>query len=254
MGAGHAHALYVHEHSPIHAASPEAKVAAVLLFVLSVAITPPLQAWAFGVYAVLLASALVVGRIPLRFFLLRLVGILPFILLALMVPFVGSGERIDLGWVSVSREGLWAAWGIIAKATLGAGAAIVLVATTEVPAVLAGLRTLKVPSVLVAIAGFMIRYLELIADEMGRMRQAMTARGHDPRWLWQARPIASASGALFVRAYERGERVHSAMMARGYNGEMPVLEERETPVAAWLAVLAGPMVAAVVAVIAVVGP
>ena len=117
MGAGHAHALYVHEHSPIHAASPEAKVAAVLLFVLSVAITPPLQAWAFGVYAVLLASALVVGRIPLRVFLLRLVGILPFILLALMVPFVGSGERIDLGWVSVSRRSL-GGMGIIAKATL----------------------------------------------------------------------------------------------------------------------------------------
>ncbi|HEX6946447.1 MAG TPA: cobalt ECF transporter T component CbiQ [Acidimicrobiia bacterium] len=253
MGAGHAHALYVHEHSALHHAPPETKVAAVLLFALSVAVTPPRQVWAFAVYAVILAVALVVGRIPLRFFILRLTGALPFILLALMVPLVGSGERVDVGWVTVSRDGLWAAWGIIAKTTLGAGAAIVLVATTEVSRILEGLRTLKAPSVLVSIAGFMVRYLELIADEMSRMRQAMVARGHDARWLWQARPIASASGALFVRAYERGERVHSAMMARGYTGEMPVLERRRATRTQWLVALVAPTVAVVVAVMALVG-
>ncbi|MFO7299689.1 MAG: cobalt ECF transporter T component CbiQ [Actinomycetes bacterium] len=252
MGAGHAHALYVHEHSPLHHAVPAAKVAAVLLFVAAVAVTPPRQAWAFGVYAVILAIALAVGRITPKFFFLRLAGILPFVLLALIVPFVGSGERVDLGWVSLSREGLWAAFGIAAKAVLGAGAAIVLVGTTEVPAVLRGLRDLKVPAVLVAIAGFMVRYLELIAEELGRMRQAMTARGYEPRWLWQARPIAQAAGVTFVRAYERGERVHGAMLARGYDGEMPMLGHRSPTPAQWAAALAAPALAAAVAVIAMV--
>ncbi len=252
MGAGHAHALYVHEHSPVHAAPPEAKVAAALLFVVAVAVTPPRAMWAFGVHAALLASALVVAKVPLRFFLVRLAGTLPFILFAFLIPFVGSGERIDLGWVTVSRDGLWAAWGIIAKATLGAGATIVLVATTEIPAILQGLRALRVPAVFVSIAGFMIRYLELIAGEMARMRQAMVARGHDPRWLWQVKPIASAAGALFIRSYERGERVHMAMAARGYAGEMPVLDRAPVPVMAWVAALAGPAVAAVVAVLALV--
>jgi cobalt/nickel transport system permease protein len=50
----------------------------------------------------------------------------------------------------------------------------------------------------------------------------MASRGYDPRWISQARPIASSAGALFVRSYERGERVHAAMLARGYTGEMPV--------------------------------
>lgn len=252
MGAGHVHALYVHGHSRIHSLPPEVKVAATLLFVMSAALTPPGQVWAFGVYGVMLVTAVVAAGVPWRFFLLRLAGIAPFILFAFLIPFVGTGDRVDLGWVSVSREGLWAAWGILAKAVIGAGTTIVLVATTEVPAVLRGLRVLRVPVVFVSIAGFMIRYLELIAGELGRMRQAMTARGHDPRWLWQARPIASASGALFVRAYERGERVHSAMAARGYQGEMPVMGGQTATTATWVAALFLPALAAVVAVLAVV--
>jgi cobalt/nickel transport system permease protein len=98
-----------------------------------------------------------------------------------------------------------------------------------------------VPSVLVAIAGFMVRYLELIAGELGRMRIAMTSRGHDPRWLWQARPIATAAGALFIRSYERGERVHSAMVSRGFTGEMPRFGGTRAVARQWVAGLVGPI-------------
>jgi cobalt/nickel transport system permease protein len=252
MGAGHAHALYVHEHSPIHGLAPETKVAAVVLFVVAAAVTPREAVWAFGVYALLLAIMVIVGRIPRLFFLSRLAGVLPFILFAFLVPFVGTGERVDLGWFEVSRDGLWAAWGIIAKATIGAGASIVLVATTEVPGILRGMRMLKVPAVIVGIAGFMIRYLELIADELGRMRQAMVARGHDARWIWQARPVAAAAGSMFVRAYERGERVHSAMAARGYTGEMPAIGAVAPSGRAWMAALSIPAVAVVMAAVALV--
>ena len=105
--------------------------------------------------------------------------------------------------LSLSREGLWSMWNIVAKATIGACTSILLAATTEVPQIVAGLNRLRAPRVLTAIAGFMIRYLELIAEELRRMRVAMTARGYDPRWLWQVRPMAAAAGATFVRSYER---------------------------------------------------
>ena len=49
----------------------------------------------------------------------------------------------------------------------------------------------------------------------------MTARGYDPSWIAQIRPLATAAGALFIRSYERGERVHQAMLARGFVGEFP---------------------------------
>jgi cobalt/nickel transport system permease protein len=99
----------------------------------------------------------------------------------------------------------------------------------------------------------MVRYLEILVGEVGRMRVAMTSRGYDPRWLWQAKPIATGAGALFVRSYERGERVHAAMLSRGFNGVMPTWDAPTGSAAAWASGMALPALALVVAVIAMVG-
>ncbi|MEX2505287.1 MAG: cobalt ECF transporter T component CbiQ [Egicoccus sp.] len=239
MGAGHTHALYVHEHSPVHALPPHVKVVATVAFVVTVAVTPASAGPVFAVAALLLAAVTRLARVPLRFVVARLVVVVPFLLVALMVPFVASGERTEVLGVSVAAEGLVAGFGIAARASLGATASILLAATTEVPRLLRGLERLRVPPVLTQIATFMVRYLEVVAGELGRMRTAMVARGHDPRWLWQARPVAAATGALFVRSYERGERVHAAMLARGYTGTMPQLdEESEVTTATWARALA----------------
>jgi cobalt/nickel transport system permease protein len=141
---------------------------------------------------------------------------------------------------------------IIVKAVLGATASIALVATTEVPDVLRGMARLRVPALLVSIVGFMIRYLELLVGEVSRMRVAMTARGYDPRWLWQARPIATGAGALFVRSYERGERVHAAMLSRGFTGVMPTRKTAVVPFSSWAIGLALPVIALLLAVFAMV--
>lgn len=246
MGAGHAHALYVHEHSIVHGLPPEVKLAAVFVFVIAVAITPREAIWAFAVYGAILLVALKTARLHLGFVAARLIAILPFVAFALLIPFIASGETTDLLGIRVSVDGLWASWNILAKATLGASASILLTASTEVPDILEGMAVLRVPVVLTAIAGFMIRYLEIIVEELGRMRMAMTARGYRPRWLWQLRPIATAAGAAFVRSYERGERIHGAMLARGYTGVMPRVAHRRTSTWVWL--VAGLVLLPVVAV------
>ena len=252
MGAGHAHPLYVHEHSRIHRLAPEAKVAAAFAFVVTVAVTPPRAMWAFGIHAAAVAVVVRLSRVPVRFVLLRLLGILPFVLFAFFIPFLATGERIEVAGIALSREGLWGAWNVLAKATLGATVSILLAATSEVPDILKGLTRLRVPSVIVSIASFMIRYLELIVEELGRMRTAMTARGYRPRWLWQAKPIAASAGVLFVRSYERGERIYGAMLARGYTGTMPDLGGRRATGAEWALALVLPAVGAIVAATALV--
>ena len=251
MGVGHAHVLYVHEHSPVHRLAPVVKVAAVLVFVVAVAVTPREAIAAFALYAAMVLGIVILSRIPIGFLLVRLAGVLPFILFAFLIPFIGTGDRIDLLWFTVSRDGLWAAWNIVVKAGIGASASIALVATTEITDILKGMSALRVPAVVVSIAGFMVRYLELIVDELGRMRMAMTARGHDPRWLWQVRPIATGAGAMFVRSYERGERVHAAMTSRGFTGEMPVLVEATPRWWVWAVAMTLPAAAVVVALVAV---
>lgn len=252
MGAGHSHALYVHEHSRLHRLAPEAKIVAAFGTIVCVAITPREALWAFGAYALGVLVLTRWSRVPARFLLLRLTAVAPFVLFALFIPFIASGPQTEILGVQVSVEGLWGAWNILVKAALGASISILLTATTEVPDIIRGLGTLRVPAVFTAIAAFMIRYLELISDELGRMRVAMTARGYDPRWLYQARPIASSAGAMFVRSYERGERVHGAMLARGFDGDMPDFGRRHPGVAEWLGIGTVVATAVVLAIVALV--
>lgn len=237
MGAGHSHALYVHEHSPIHRLAPEAKIVAALGIVASIAVTPRQAVWAFGLYAILVAGLVTLSRLSPGFVALRLVAIAPFVFFALFIPFIAGGEITEIGGVPVSVDGLWGMWNVLAKATLGASVSVVLTATTEIPDIIRGMGALRVPALFTSIATFMVRYLELIVDELGRMRVAMSSRGYDPRWISQARPVASAAGALFVRSYERGERIHAAMLSRGFNGAMPTFNHRRADAREWAAVL-----------------
>lgn len=253
MGAGHAHPLYVHGHSPVHRLPPEVKLAAAVAFVFAVAVTPREAVWAFGLDAAALVVVAAIAGLRPRFVLARIMVVLPFLALALLAPFVSSGEQIEVLGVGVSREGLWGAWNIVAKATLGATVSVLLAATTEIPRLLRGMARLRVPPVLTAIAAFMVRYLEVVAGEVGRMRTAMTSRGYDPRWLAQARPMADAAGALFIRSFERGERVHAAMLARGYTGTMPVLDEEATTGRDRLVAAVPPLLAATAALVAHLG-
>lgn len=217
---GHRH-LHVHGTSRLHRLAPETKLLGLVAFVVAVAVTPREWIPVFAVDAAVVLTLIVVARLPARFVLRRLATIVPFVGFALLLPFLADGPTTDVGPFALSVDGLWACWNILAKAALGATAGIVVTATTPIPEVLSGLTRLRVPSAVVGIVGFMFRYLDLIVDELARMRRAMAARAYDPRWLWQARPIAASAGALFVRTYERGERVHDAMAARGFAGTMP---------------------------------
>lgn len=251
MKAAHVHALYVHGTSRVHALDAHVKVAAMLLFVLAVVATPREAFGAYGVHAILLAGAIGSARIPAGFLARRLLVLIPFVMFAFFLPFLGGGARTGVLGLSLSTEGLWGAWTILVKATLGVTASIVMAATTEVPDILQGLDRLRAPRLITAIAGFMIRYLDVVLGEMHRMRIAMLSRGYDPRWIWQGGALATSAGALFIRSYERGERVYQAMVARGYEGQMPALTVGSTSPGVWIRALALPAVAWTAALVGV---
>ena len=105
---------------------------------------------------------------------------------------------------------------------------LTLAATTPLRDLLLGLQRLRAPALVITIATLMLRYVDVIAGEARRMRLARISRGHDPRFLWQVGATARGVGSLFVRSYERGERVHLAMLSRGWTGEMPRLSDAVT--------------------------
>ncbi|MFC5820095.1 cobalt ECF transporter T component CbiQ [Nonomuraea harbinensis] len=241
MGVGRR--LYLPGGSPVHRLPPQCKLLAVLAFAIVMVATPREWFWAFGLYAGMLAAVAAVARIPPGHILRRMVVELPFVLFAFLIPVIGLGERTEVLGLSLSVPGLWAAWNILAKATLGVTASILLASTTEPRDVLVGAQRLRVPDLLVQIAMFMLRYLDVILDEMRRMRVARESRGFQARDLRHAPVIARSAGALFIRSYERGERVHLAMLSRGYSGQMPIIHDLSATARQWGTALALPLAA-----------
>ncbi|MCB5167946.1 cobalt ECF transporter T component CbiQ [Streptomyces bambusae] len=249
MGAGHAHRLYRSGNSPVHRLPPHCKLAAVFAFVVVVVSTPREAVWAFGGYAVLLAGVAATARIPAGFVLRRLLIEIPFVAFAVLMPFVAEGERTEVLGLSLSVSGLWGAWNVLAKGTLGVAASVLLAGTTELRELLLGLQRLRLPAQLVQIASFMIRYGDVITDEMRRMSIARRSRGFEARGVRHWGVLAKTAGALFIRSYERGERVHLAMVSRGYTGTMPVIDDVTASRAQWAHAAALPAAALAVCLI-----
>jgi len=218
MGAGHGHRLHYHGHSVVHRAPAHLKLLVLLGFVLVVVATPREWYAAYAAYLLVVVAVIVAARVPVLYVVRRMVIEVPFLVFAVLIPFVATGPRTDVLGVSLSEPGLLAAWGLAAKGTIGVMSSLTLAATTEPGEVLIGLRRLRMPELIVQIMGFMIRYLDVVSGDLGRMLVAMRSRGADPRSPRHWPALARTLGALFIRSYERGERVHLAMLSRGYDG------------------------------------
>jgi cobalt/nickel transport system permease protein len=247
VGAGHAHPLYRPGVSPVHRLPPEVKIVAAVVGVCCVVATPPAAFGAFAGYLVLLAAVWGVAGIPVGWILQRSLIETPFVVLAVLLPIAGADPRVDWLGISLSEPGLYGAWNILAKGTLGVLTSLTLAGTTPLRDLLLGLQRLHAPHLVMTIATLMLRYVDVIAGEAHRMRLARISRGHDPRFLWQAGATARGVGTLFVRSYERGERVHLAMLSRGWTGRMPPLTEHRTTRRQWALGLSPAVLAAALA-------
>jgi cobalt/nickel transport system permease protein len=251
MSGGHVHLLYLDRQTPVHRLAPEVKIAATVLFTIVVVVTPREAFWAFGGYAVLLAVVAAAARVRPLWLAKRGTIELPFVLLTVVLPFVGTGERVTWLGLSLSVDGLYGAWNIFVKGTLGVLASLLLAATTTARDLIRGLDRLRCPQIITQIATFMIRYLDVLAGEARRMRVARLSRGYDPRFLWQVKAFAVGVGSLFLRAFERGERVYLAMVSRGYTGRLPAPEGGAATAGEWLAAATVPAAATAIAIAAV---
>lgn len=209
--------------SAIHRLDPRAKILG-LLAVTIVAVSAPLGAWPVWVAcgAVLVAVA-TLARVPPGAIWRRARIVLPLVVaVAAVVPLVSTGgAAYSLGPVTVHEAGLETFATVAIKATIGIVAAVLLSATTAFGEIVRGLEAMRTPRLLTLIAGLMHRYAFVIAGEVGRMRSALAARAYRPRRASQVGALGRVATALFLRSYARGERVHLAMLARGYTGRMP---------------------------------
>ena len=221
---------YSDRDSFIHRLDPRAKLITTLVFILAVVLTPLGSWWAFILYFVLITVWLLLSRVPVFYVLKRSLVIMPFVLLiAIFIPFFKEGEvagsyNVWLWEVTVTYSGLQVLLNIVIKAWLSIISLILLTSTTRMVHLLGGLEQLRLPRVMVMLLSFMYRYLFVLVDEVMRMKQARDSRSvGGSRWR-QIRTVGSMVGTLFIRSYERGERVYAAMTARGFDGQPRMLE------------------------------
>lgn len=208
--------------SYIHRLDARTKIITAFLFVVLEVSIPPQHLLVFVIYAGLLLWTVALSRVPANFILKRALMVLPFsALVAVGLPFVRGGETIVFWGIHLSVAGLWILIGATMKSMLGAVALILLVATTPFNRLLDGLRSLGIPTIFVDMIALTYRYLHILIDEATRLRRAAIARGYAPKWLPQTIIVGRLVGNLFVRSYERAERVYGAMHLRGYNGQIP---------------------------------
>jgi len=217
--------------SVLHALDARVKFILSVAFILAVALTP---AGAWPIYVLLLALAValaVASELGTTYALKRALIALPFALAALPSLFTLPGAALfslHIGpWtLTATGPGLERLLSVVLKSWISMQAAILLTATTQFPDLLVAMRAIKVPRLLVAIFGLMWRYLFVLVDEAIRLTRArdarsgsLTGRGGRSVW-WRARVTGGMAGNLFLRGYERGERIYAAMAARGYDGEV----------------------------------
>ena len=100
-----------------------------------------------------------------------------------------------------------------------------LVNVTPFDRLLVALRKLGLPQMLAAILAFMYRYIFVVFDELERMREGRRARTFSKQGLLAAwKTNAQLIGMLLIRSMNRAERVHGAMCARGFDGEIRTLD------------------------------
>jgi cobalt/nickel transport system permease protein len=211
---------YLSGASLVHRLDPRLKLLATVTYVLAATSTPP-GAWlALATLAGLALAAVGLARIPLAEALKRSSIALPFAaIVAISLPFTHGGQVVwawSIGGLrlTITDAGLILFATVVVKSWLSVMVSGLLVATTRFPDLM-----------LATTISFMVRYLFVLADEAMRLMTARAARsaGKGGSLIWHAQVLGGMIGSLFIRSYERSERIYAAMVSRGFAGEMRTL-------------------------------
>jgi cobalt/nickel transport system permease protein len=195
-----------------------ARLKIVLAFLtIAAALLLPISLWPLhGCLACLVFAALGLAEIPLAYLIRRVLLLLPLVgLMALALPL---SRGFSAGWEEAA--------GILARSIVAFLAALWLVNTTPFDRLLVAFRQLGMPRVFVALLTFTYRYVFLVFDELARMRTAQRARtfGYRRPWaVWHS--TVQLVAMLLIRSLNRAERVHHAMLARGWQGDVRTLDD-----------------------------
>jgi cobalt/nickel transport system permease protein len=230
---------YHEKESFVHRLDPRVKVIVTIAFILSNVLLPDGAWMAFGFAWLFLLVANVFSRLGIFYTLRRSLVALPFALIAITVLFSMPGKALFtfefLKWnFTVTEMGLLRFVSIIIRSWLSVQIALLLVAVTRFPDLIHAFEHLRVPAILTTIIAFLYRYLFVLTDEVLRLLRARESRSATLAGqrsgggvLWRAKIAGNMAGQLFLRSFERSDRIYNAMLSRGYSGHLYTLNPHE---------------------------
>lgn len=206
-----------------HSLAPHTRLLCTLLFVFAIVLTPNGHWWTWGIYGLTLLNLILLSKVTLPVLLKRVAVESAFIFVVLLGTLFRGGGRVIWAWgpLQITTVGLTILGSVTLKALLSLLILNVLTLTTSIPALLNALLILRTPPLLVAILASMYRYINVLIGEFNAMHRAALSRNLMSSNRWQRLVVGNMIGSLFIRTYERGERVYQAMLARGYQGIPP---------------------------------
>lgn len=205
---------YARNNSLLHRLDARAKLILIIALIILVAqVRHPGIGFILALIGLIIWLCLI-ARIPLDYLLLRSAVVLPFSGLATL----STAFSYDGGF-TITQAGLHRTAALLLRSWIAVCFMILLINTTPFDRLLKALRSLKVPGIFVLLLSFLYRYLYLLWDEVERMQRARNLRYFGGRFGKQIPLLGRLAAALFLRSYERAERVQKAMMARGWTGE-----------------------------------
>jgi cobalt/nickel transport system permease protein len=191
-----------------------------LVSCIGVAVFTPPGHWGrlAGEAALVVAAHALVGGLRAehggRWLLGRFALMLPFLLMVIAsVPWMATVPGLPS---PLERAGI-----ALARVVISFGALTAALRAVGTPELLQALARLGVPPIFVTLMVLMLRYLGLLEGEAARMMRARDLRGSPPTVRQRARVAGCMVGSLFLRSFERSERVSVAMQSRGFTGLLP---------------------------------
>lgn len=213
--------LLANGNSVIHRLDARAKVLVTLVFIISVVSYDRYELTAlfpFFIFPVVMIS--LSGLSP--FYILGKITLLcPFVLaVGMFNPIFDREILLQLGPLGIS--GGWISFtSILTRSFLTVAAAFILVGVTGFTAVCQALEHMGMPKVFSVQMLFLYRYIFVLADDAGRAARARELRSFGKKGLGVT-SFGSLMGHLLLRTWQRAERIHTAMQARGFVGQFHV--------------------------------
>lgn len=208
--------------TPVHRLDARAKAVVTIAFIVAVMSFPPRSISALTPFVLFPVGVLAVGRIPPRDIVRKILIAAPFaVLIGMLNPFLDREPVTTLGpWVVT---GGWLSFGsILIRFLLTVSAALALIAVTGMVRLGAGLEQLGVPRVFVVQLLFLYRYLFVVVEQGVKVLRAVELRSGGRNAL-RLKGYGSLVGHLLLRSMDRAERIHRAMVSRGFDGEIRLL-------------------------------